>query len=321
MTPGDAARPPQCPAEGQRPTASSLSAPSSARPSSSPRAVVVFDVEGVIAPVGGHTAWGDDINVAIDPWPVMASPAMCSALDALAGDQVAGIEGSAGSGVLCCWLTRWPQQLRNFMSTFPGRNWPNVADRPELPPPSPRSETPLSHQDPVAIAHEWAGSHWSVVPWWKWWILDHWLQDHPSVRTLIWIDSELAEHRFPDGRGPSHKAWTIQTALRRGAGIEATLIAPDKHVGVTPDHLVSIHEVLSRSSGSPVEARNSRLPMTRRLEEALADLRALSAGVGDVPIGEMTAVFYIHAYNQYDVAVRELLSAIGADLDDAEHRA
>ena len=47
------------------------------------RALVV-DVDGVVSPVHGHTAWGDDVVAGHVFGPVRVSPAMCARLDEIA---------------------------------------------------------------------------------------------------------------------------------------------------------------------------------------------------------------------------------------------
>lgn len=64
-----------------------------------------------------------------------------------------------------------------------------------------------------------------------------------AVRRLVWIDDRLARYkREPEEGGPSRKAWTLETALRAGAGIDALLLAPDKHTGVSPLDLRIIND-------------------------------------------------------------------------------
>lgn len=45
---------------------------------------LVLDVDGVVSPVFGHTAWGDDIVAGHLFGPVFVSPTMCQPLDRLA---------------------------------------------------------------------------------------------------------------------------------------------------------------------------------------------------------------------------------------------
>lgn len=85
-------------------------------------------------------------------------------------------------------------------------------------------------------AEEWAGGWWDALPWWKWWALDEWLSIHPEIRRFVWIDGHLHKHRASAQHevSPARRAWTIETAVRTGAGVDALLLAPDKHIGLRP---------------------------------------------------------------------------------------
>jgi hypothetical protein len=169
--------------------------------------VVVFDVDGVVAPIGGPTVWGDDVTIGLAEDGLVLSPTMCAEIDKL----------NRAHGAHCYWLTDWTQRMRHDRG-LPGRDWPSIAE-------------PLEGS---ARAEEWAGDWWNALPWWKWWVLDEWLTEHPAVRRLVWVDDHLARYkREPEDAGPSRKAWTLEAALRAGAGVDALLLAPDKHTGLT----------------------------------------------------------------------------------------
>lgn len=175
-----------------------------------PPIAIVLDIEGVIAPIGGPTAWGDDITVGDPEHGLRLSPSMCAEIDKLDGFPQTG----------CYWLTDWTDRMRHDRALLPGRTWPAIADAPSGP----------------TRAQEWAGEWWDAVPWWNWWALDEWLSHHPEIRRLVWIDDHLRKHRGlaeTDG-SPARRAWTIETALRTGAGVDALLLAPDKHTGLRP---------------------------------------------------------------------------------------
>lgn len=157
----------------------------------------------------------DDITVDHDLGQVAVSPAMCAALDALASQP----------GVVGYWLTDWTQQMRHQIELLPGRDWPNIVDTENGP----------------ARAREWAGERWDALPWWKWWALEKWLAQHPGVRGIAWADDRLHRHALgPElGDGTEGGAGTIDAALR-ARGIDALLVAPDKHVGLRPDDLRAI---------------------------------------------------------------------------------
>jgi hypothetical protein len=121
--------------------------------------VVIVDVDGVVSPVHGHTAWGDDQKAGDVLGPVYVSPSMCAQLEAL----------TSRPGVSGWWLTSWSAEMRGAMQLFPGRMWPEVATQP------------------------------AVVPrgWWKWRALTAWLDENPWIENLVWCDDHLraAERR------------------------------------------------------------------------------------------------------------------------------
>jgi len=175
--------------------------------------VAVFDVDGVIAPIGGPTAWGDDVTVGDPEHQLFLSPSMCAAIDRLDGSHAVG----------CYWLTDWTYKMRHDTTLLPGREWPMIAE-------------PLAG---VTRAEEWAGEWWDAVPWWKWWALDEWLTHYRGVRRLVWIDDGLADykHNLEDARpttSPARRAWTLENALRTGAGLDVLLLSPDKRTGLRP---------------------------------------------------------------------------------------
>jgi hypothetical protein len=180
---------------------------------------VIFDADGVIAPIGGTTLWGDDtIAGHVAGRPVHVSPTMCEAIDRLAGFH----------GATCFWLTDWTAEMRAGLDPFPGRDWPSIAETPDGP----------------SVSREWAGDLWTVIPWWKWWAFDRWLAPQPDLRRLVWVDddSRCYSTRATEA-GPSRRAWTIETALHE-AGIDATLIAPDRGQGLRPLDVQIIQDVL-----------------------------------------------------------------------------
>lgn len=172
-----------------------------------PPVAVVFDIDGVIAPIGGPTDWGDDVTLGDPEQSLTVSPSMCAAIDKL---------DSFGQ-VACYWLTDWTPRMRHDHDILPGRDWTTIAE----------PETGL------ARAQDWAGDWWGAIPWWKWWALDEWLAEHSGVRRLIWVDDHLSRYRVDGAESsPSRRAWTPETALRVGALVDALLIAPDKHTGL-----------------------------------------------------------------------------------------
>lgn len=183
-----------------------------------PPIAVVLDIDGVIAPIGGPTVWGDDVALGDPEHGLVLSPAMCAAVEKLDGFAQAG----------CYWLTDWTQRMRHDRDLLPGRDWPTIAD---------------SQAGPGRAEH-WAGKWWSALPWWKWWALDEWLSTHPEIERLVWIDDHLQKHRSraDTAAGPARRAWTVETALRVGAGVDALLLAPDKHIGLRPVDLKMVED-------------------------------------------------------------------------------
>ena len=73
---------------------------------------LVMDVDGVVAPVHGTTAWGDDVVGGRLFGPVLVSPTPCARLDVIA----------AAPDVTGFWLTDRPPEARARMDPLPGRD-------------------------------------------------------------------------------------------------------------------------------------------------------------------------------------------------------
>lgn len=116
---------------------------------------VNFDVDGVVSPVHGHTAWGDDVVAGHVFVPVYVSPTLCEQLDELA----------TAPHVSFWWLTSWSVEMRAGMSPFPGRDWRVIAEQ------------------PLDILGR---------TWWKLTAVKAWLPAHPGVRAVAWCDDHLA---------------------------------------------------------------------------------------------------------------------------------
>jgi hypothetical protein len=119
---------------------------------------LVMDVDGVVSPVHGKTAWGDDVVAGRLFGPVLVSPTLCARLDEIA----------AAPDVTGFWLTDWPPEARARMDPFPGRDWASIA-RPATNP---------------------TGQIWT-----KWPAMQAWLDDHPEITTLVWCDDHLTPSR------------------------------------------------------------------------------------------------------------------------------
>lgn len=122
------------------------------------RALVV-DVDGVVAPVGGHTAWGDDVIAGDVFGPVLTSPSLCDRLDRLADMP----------GLTCWWLSSWSARMRAGMAPFPGRDWPTIGEG--------RVEVPQQRDS---------------ARWWKLEVLRQWLDSHGEVTSLAWCEDHLS---------------------------------------------------------------------------------------------------------------------------------
>lgn len=137
-------------------------------------AVAIFDVDGVVSPVHGRTAWGDDVVAGNVFGPVLTSPALCARLDGLT---------RAVPGLSCWWLTSWTAEMRADMNPFCGRDWPVIAEQPV---PAPRRS------------------------WWKLKALDRWLADEPEVAALAWCD----DHLRPPARDASVRRRLMRHRIR-----------------------------------------------------------------------------------------------------------
>jgi hypothetical protein len=198
-----------------------------------PQAVLIVDVDGVVSPVHGVTAWGDDVVAGRLFGPVLVSPALCAELDLIATTP----------GLTCLWLTSWPSESRAGMSPFPGATWATLASRTEdeaRPAPDPGLEGGLG--------------------WGKWSVVESWLSGHPGVRTVIWCDDGLAvdaSEAFDAAARDETRGRGNQSATRRDViaerlarrGIKATLLVPDTRVGLTPADLAVIRRALGRLEG------------------------------------------------------------------------
>jgi hypothetical protein len=185
---------------------------------------LVIDVDGVVSPIGGATAWGDDVVAGHVFGPVLVSPALCRALDELA----------ARPGVAALWLTSWTAEMREGMEPFPGRNWPELLSSPDD-----------SHGD-----------------WWKWATLRRWLNANPRLSRLAWCDDELtddedlselqpprhaAEHSPDDLDAPYGRAVIHAELTRRG--VDVRLLAPCTTRGLTPTDVALLAAFIPASNG------------------------------------------------------------------------
>jgi hypothetical protein len=167
--------------------------------------LVVVDVDGVVSPVHGSTAWGDDVLAANLFGPVSVSPALVAHLEAW----------SKIPEVQCLWLSSWPEETRQSMERFPGHDWAVLQ----------LADTPGRGRG-----------------WWKLAALEAWLTSRvagtlparaqAAVGTVVWLDDHL------------HSASRRASCARRlGAlGIDLLMVAPRTAVGVTPAETVQVCE-------------------------------------------------------------------------------
>lgn len=172
--------------------------------------LIVMDVDGVVSPIPGPTAWGDDVRAGQLMGDVHVSPRMIAELEHLASLP----------GVTCAWLTSWHPEDRNRMNPFPGRLWPAIA------------ELDLDSA---------SGPPGDPDTWWKWHALRRWLTNELNPpATLVWCDDHLATPRDILGQRASPRIQTYQPWLTT-RGYRSLLIAPDTTRGLTPGHLRQIH--------------------------------------------------------------------------------
>lgn len=166
--------------------------------------VLVIDFDGVVSPIRGRTAWGDDVVAGESLGLIVVSPTMCSELNRLADY----------TNVDALWLTDWSEEARARLNPIPGATWSAIAN----------PETGHS------TAMRWAGKRWDLLPWWKWWVLDEWLSIRGGITHLAWIDDHL------DRRLNSAHSYDLGAAIA-ARGPQPMLMAPDKQVGLTPTQL------------------------------------------------------------------------------------
>lgn len=165
-----------------------------------PPCAVIVDVDGVVSPVhpvGDRTMWGNEVTAGRVFGPDLVSPALCERLDAIADRP----------GVQCGWLTSWSEEMRAAMQPFPGRHWPTTAD-----------------QESVSSGQRW----WKLVA------LEAWLEGHPEIASVCWLDDHL--------RNPARAASVRRRLALRG--VDALLVAPSTQVGLRLEDLARVEESL-----------------------------------------------------------------------------
>jgi hypothetical protein len=121
------------------------------------------------------------------------------------------------------------------MSPFPGRDWPEVGQRPE------------NRDDEDG--------------WWKWNVLWDWLNGHDEIDRLAWCDDHLTPTHLGHGGRRSDRARptpgslddddvgpaAIHQALKV-RGITPLLIAPETTTGLTPAHVEALERFIRSES-------------------------------------------------------------------------
>lgn len=206
-------------------------------------AALIMDVDGVVSPVKGQTAWGDDVDGGPALGYVPVSPTLNARLDALA-DRADVTPG---------WLTSWDTEMRTGMR-FPGANWPAIAHA------NVWSGPPVYDED---AARGRAGERWRDNAWWKWWALDAWLTDNPAIDTLVWCDDHLRQPFFAFNDEYDVERGALTRAAVAALDLEphhvrALLIAPSVDVGLTPRHVEEIEIFLKDPTHAPERPRMPR---------------------------------------------------------------
>ena len=181
-------------------------------------AALILDVDGVVSPIHGPTAWGDDQIAGYLSEPVLVSPTLTRRLDSLAGRP----------DVTAAWLTGWPASARRRLLGFPGRDWPDIGLTP----------TGRLTNDTGA--------------WWKPAVLRDWLDSSgPQVRRLVWCDDYIVPnlaHLSPltaGGNGQDEPPFVASPTLETTLGATAALlIAPATNLGLTPTDLDRIENFI-----------------------------------------------------------------------------
>lgn len=207
--------------------------PESAGRGPQPHVALVLDVDGVVSPVHGATAWGDDVDGyarGSGIGRVSVSPRLNAALDELASRP----------DVTAAWLTSWDRKMRQRM-VFPGHDWSTVAHAGSF------SGAPVFDED---AARRRAGERWRDNRWWKWWALDAWLGERPWIDTLVWCEDHLGQafwHHDNEVGGPRDGSLTqlaVASVDLRRRGIRALLVSPATDTGLTPADVVRIRDFL-----------------------------------------------------------------------------
>lgn len=180
-----------------------------------PATVLLLDVDGVVTPLAGCTAWGDDVPASRSRLRISVSPTMCAHLD----------EIGRRDDVRPYWLTSWEDDMRAQMDPFPGRHWPSL---------------PTSVQGTAGVFRGWPVAD----VWWKWAVVAKYFQDDPISR-VVWCDDRFDVPAAPERSSKTRRSLIESWLSERG--IESLILASDPWIGLTPHDLKTIEDWLNGS--------------------------------------------------------------------------
>ena len=202
-----------------------------------PPTAVVLDIDGVIAPIGGSTLWGDDTMIGDDEGGVHMSPMMCAALDELHRPGRVG----------CYWLTDWTRAMRHHLDLLPGRSWGDVAE--------PGDGHPrLGDRD---------GDRWGSASRWKRRALESWLHRHPEIRHVVWVDDRLHLDDLPPAGSVAEPRATWTGTCLLADRTDVLLVAPDKGAGLTPGDLSTMTDWIDTHTATTSHRSRRRAASTQ----------------------------------------------------------
>jgi hypothetical protein len=159
---------------------------------------LLLDIDGTLIPHTRFTPFGDPANVGTQDHPQWVSQRLCLGLGRL----------GTRPQVHPAWLTsKTPSERRRLNAPFPGQQWDQI-------PPDPAP---------------------ARLTWTKWAALTLWLDTHPKITRLAWVDDDLGPcttvpHNSPDQIRRYHSALTARLD-------DVLVLTPIAEYGMTPHHL------------------------------------------------------------------------------------
>lgn len=150
-------------------------------------AVIFLDVDGVISPLTNppaEDAWGDWVELPGVGFDTPVSKAMADALAALPAERV--------------WLTTWGHDANVYLTEPFG--WAHL---------------PVAERDDAGDA--------TRTGWWKLDAALDWVDTHPEVTAVVWLDDELVEHQH------------VARREFHARQLAVWLHSPRSTTGITPD--------------------------------------------------------------------------------------